>query len=141
MRTFNREEFKDLRKSLRNDATFAERIFWYSLRGAQLDGRKFRRQHGILNFTVDFYCPEEKLVIELDGDVHDLEEVAAYDAPRQQVLERMGCKVLRFKNNDVIERSDEVIATIKQTWQGRERESVRTTRVRSRRVRDSGDSG
>jgi very-short-patch-repair endonuclease len=84
----NDPRFKEWRREQRNEPTHAEKILWYSLRGSQLDGRKFRRQHGIGSFIVDFYCPEERLVIEVDGDIHDEPEIAAYDESREQWLTR-----------------------------------------------------
>ena len=70
MRTFNRKNLRDRRKKLRNNPTQAEGFLWGYLKNSQLEGRKFRRQSSINNFIVDFYCPEESLVIELDGDFH-----------------------------------------------------------------------
>ena len=70
MRTFNRKNLRDRRKKLRNNPTQAEGFLWGYLKNSQLEGRKFRRQSSINNFIVDFYCPEENLVIELDGDFH-----------------------------------------------------------------------
>ena len=102
MRNFNRPEQKARRRELRNRPTEAEHLLWYQLRGAQLDGRKFRRQHGIGPYIVDFYCPEEKLVIELDGDIHDEPEVKARDVIREAYLVGEGLKVLRFGNEQAL---------------------------------------
>lgn len=66
----NRKHLKDFRKELRNNSTKAESRLWKVLRKRQLEGRKFRRQHSIGNYIVDFYCPEEKLIVELDGAIH-----------------------------------------------------------------------
>ena len=66
----NRKYLKDNRKALRNNLTSAEATLWNHLKQKQLQGRKFRRQHSILNYIVDFYCPKEKLIIELDGANH-----------------------------------------------------------------------
>jgi very-short-patch-repair endonuclease len=68
---------------------------WIRLRGRKLDGWKFRRQHPIGPYYVDFYCPAAKLVIEIDGPSHD-DEWSAYDARRQAWLEAEGLKVIRF---------------------------------------------
>ncbi len=67
---FNRKYLKSFRSSLRKRSTSAEAVLWNILKSRNLDGRKFRRQHSIGNYIVDFCCPSEKLVIELDGDVH-----------------------------------------------------------------------
>ncbi len=123
-----------IRRKLRNSATFAERILWYSLRGSQLDGRKFTRQKGIGPYIVDFYCAEEKLAIELDGSVHDEPEVQRYDQAREEFLCREGVKVLRFKNDEFLENGDRVIAAIRKIWSGRERPvTVRPERSRKHR--------
>jgi len=70
MKTFNRKILKEKRKILRNNPTQVEAFLWGYLRNSRCEGRKFRRQSSIKNYIVDFYCPEEKLVIELDGDFH-----------------------------------------------------------------------
>ena len=88
-------------RRLRHDSTLPERILWGSLRGAQLAGLKFRRQHSIGPFVVDFYCHEAKLVVELDGDSHIGRADA--DSRRTQYLESQGLRVLRVNNDDVIQ--------------------------------------
>ncbi|HEY6438183.1 MAG TPA: DUF559 domain-containing protein [Ignavibacteriaceae bacterium] len=70
MKTFNRKNLKEKRKHLRNNPTQAEAFLWGYLKNSKLEERKFRRQSSIKNYIVDFYCPEENLVIELDGDFH-----------------------------------------------------------------------
>ncbi|MEL6536768.1 MAG: DUF559 domain-containing protein, partial [Bacteroidota bacterium] len=67
----NRKYLKERRQALRNNLTSAEATLWIFLKGRQLEGKKFRRQPSIGNYIVDFYCPEEQLVIELDGGLHD----------------------------------------------------------------------
>jgi len=67
---FNRKYLKSFRSSLRNKSTSAEAVLWNILKSKNLNGRKFRRQHSIGNYIVDFYCASEKLVIELDGNPH-----------------------------------------------------------------------
>jgi len=75
VRIFNRKNLKPRRKELRNNPTKAEAFLWRYLKNNQLEGRKFRRQTSIKSFIVDFYCPQENLVIELDGEVHFDDEV------------------------------------------------------------------
>ena len=79
-------------KTLRREMTDAEQALWFRLRGGRLDGLKFRRQHPVPPYIVDFYCVEAKLVVELDGSQHGPEA----DAVRSQCLERQGLQVLRF---------------------------------------------
>jgi very-short-patch-repair endonuclease len=91
------------RTILRNNMTFAEEVLWHELRTRRLEGRKFRRQHSIENFIVDFYCAAEKLVIEVDGSVHNTLEAIANDKLRDETLRSLGYTVLRFKNDEVLE--------------------------------------
>jgi len=87
--------------TLRKPLTPAEERFWKMARNRNLLGLKFRRQHPIGPFIADFYCHELKLVVEIDGDVHDLEDVKQYDEQRENYIKELGLKVLRFQNGDV----------------------------------------
>ena len=95
-------------KSLRTAGTDAERKLWYHLRARRLSGFKFRRQHPIPPYVVDFYCDELKLAIELDGSQHS-EEI---DSTRTHALERQGLLVLRFWDNQVLQETDAVLKAI-----------------------------
>ena len=103
---------KSIRRILRNNLTQAEAILWRALKGSQLAGRKFRRQHGIGPYVVDFYCPAEKLVIELDGAGHFTASGEANDVVRTTYLAGLGFRVLRFENSAVMEQLDNVLAAI-----------------------------
>ena len=93
---------RDAARILRKQITPAERRMWNALRNRSCGGYKFRRQYPIgKSFIADFYCAKAKLVIELDGSVHDLPEVQVYDTLRQDVIEDLGYHVLRFSNEDV----------------------------------------
>ena len=95
--------------NLRKDQTQAEAELWKYLRRKQM-GVKFRRQHALGNYIVDFCCIEKKLIIELDGSQHlDLEE---YDEVRTEVLESLGYRVLRFWNNQVMNNIEGVVLAI-----------------------------
>ena len=85
-------------KELRRDMTPAEKILWQELRGNKL-GVHFRRQQVIAGFIVDFYCHKAGLVIEVDGDIHDLQQEE--DARREKVLREMGLRIVRFRNEEV----------------------------------------
>ena len=98
---FNRKQLKNLRKTLRKRATGAEKILWQFLKRRQIEGCKFRRQHGIGRYVVDFYCPELSLVIEVDGASHDSEEAHMRDARRQQEIEQHDITVLRIRDEVV----------------------------------------
>jgi very-short-patch-repair endonuclease len=107
-----------LQRALRKNLTDAEKALWYALRGRQLSGHKFRRQHPFGDYILDFVCLKNKLVIEIDGGQHG--EQAAYDEVRTQQLEAAGFHVLRFWNNEVLQD----IETVKeQIWMALEKQS------------------
>jgi len=109
----NRPYLQTFRTQLRSHLTPAEARLWKMLKNSQLDGRKFRRQHSVGDYIVDFYCPEERLAIELDGQVHKSDAARQYDADRQEFLKRYGIKVIRFENFLVFEESEFVLNTIR----------------------------
>ena len=88
-------------RELRRDLTPSERIFWAAVRKRAIDGVRFRRQHPFEGFILDFYALELRLVVEIDGDVHDLPERQRYDAWRDGVLRSHGLMVVRFTNDEV----------------------------------------
>src|ERR671913_107507 len=90
-----RYALKTRRKQLRRRLTPAEATLWRVLKKSQLSGRKFRRQHSVGKYVLDFYCVEEWLAIELDGQVHKNYLAEAYDEERTVFLKRAGIKVLR----------------------------------------------
>ena len=97
-------------RNLRRNQTHAERTLWFRLRDRRLGGWKFRRQFPIDRFTVDFFCADAHLIIELDGGQHADRSVA--DAQRTKILEAMGYLVLRYWNNDVMQNIDGVLEDI-----------------------------
>jgi very-short-patch-repair endonuclease len=99
--------------SLRKNETEAEKLLWKILRNRKALGLKFRRQHPIGPFIVDFYCHEVKLVIELDGEVHSIDFVKKHDNTRQQYLEKEELIILRFQNELVFSNPDSIIEQIK----------------------------
>ena len=112
VRMHNRPEQKIVRKHLRNHSTKAEIILWQHLKANQINGLKFRRQHGLGNYILDFYCPEKRLAIELDGKVHGFEDKTIHDKERQAAIESLGIKVLRFYNDDILLNIQGVLKTI-----------------------------
>ena len=116
MRTFNKKNLKDKRKQLRNNPTQAEAFLWGYLKNNQFEGRKFRRQSSIKNYIVDFYCPEEKLVIELDADYHFDEKAIKEDEARTMKLQAEGLNVIRFENQEVLLNLDTVLSKIKRQF-------------------------
>jgi very-short-patch-repair endonuclease len=111
---YNKIEHKKLRQKLRKEMTPAEVRLWNILKGKQIDGRKFRRQQSLGPYIVDFYCSMESLVIELDGEVHNDAKRREYDAQRQEYIQGLGIRILRFENKMVFEDIENVIATIRQ---------------------------
>ena len=106
------EEGKRLSQRLRRDMTPAEKELWWKLRNSNLFGAKFRRQHPIACFIADFYCHELKLVIEVDGPIHIQNEKSASDENRAAELERLGIKILRFTNDEVLHHMEKVLKLI-----------------------------
>lgn len=118
MKPYNPASFNNLpslrtfRKELRNHPTPAEAKLWSYLRRSQLQGRKFRRQHSIKYYILDFYCPAERLAVELDGAVHYSPTAQEYDAARDLFLQSCGIRVLRFENKWVFLQPEQVLAEI-----------------------------
>ena len=117
---------KELRKvakivcrDLRKNSTMAEKIFWEAVRNKKLNGKKFYRQHPLFYyitgkesfFVADFYCHQEKLAVELDGRYHEYK--LNVDTERTEILNNLGLKVLRFKNEDVINNLNDVLTKVK----------------------------
>ena len=92
-------------RSFRRQPTLAEATAWSLLRGRQLLGLKFRRQQVIAGFIVDFYCPSQRLVLELDGGVHDDPTQREHDQARTEILRQLSIRVLRVPNHDVHEQA------------------------------------
>ncbi len=104
------EKLKTYARELRASATDAEQRIWYLLRNRNFFGFKFRRQHPLAGYILDFYCADAGLAIELDGGQHG--EQAAYDARREATLQQHGIRILRFWNNDVLLNTEAVLAKI-----------------------------
>jgi very-short-patch-repair endonuclease len=99
-------------RSLRHEATSAEKVLWSALRGRQMAGLKFRRQHPIGQVILDFYCVEKRLAVEVDGAIHLNPEQAAHDADRTDYLAQHGIRVLRFTNDEVERHLPDVLKKI-----------------------------
>ncbi len=116
-KVFNKAKYKSRRQALRNDATDAERVLWQQLRHKQL-GVKFRRQHSMGEYIVDFYCPAAKLVIECDGSQHFEADAIGYDNERTVYLNALGMTVRRYHNRQILTQIDAVIEDIMQYLAG-----------------------
>ena len=109
----NQKDQKLLRQTLRNNATAPEAILWRILKGKQIESLKFRRQFGLGPYVLDFYCPEIRLCIELDGGVHKTHEQAQYDEIRSKFINENNIKVLRFENDVVYRNMNAIVEAIK----------------------------
>ncbi len=108
----NKTQLKKFRKKLRNDGTSAEAELWKHLSNRKLNGRKFRRQHSVGNFILDFYCPSEKLGIELDGEDHYWQDGLERDLKKEKYLIVHDIRVLRFENKWVFHDLEYVLKKI-----------------------------
>jgi len=98
---------------LRKESTEAEKVLWEQLRRKQLYGLKFRRQHALKYFIADFYCHEAKLVIEVDGGIHNQQQQKERDIARQNIISSWGIKVIRFTNDEVMNEMENVLEKIR----------------------------
>lgn len=104
--------FKERRRELRRNQTDAERAFWSKVRNKQFFGMKFFRQYSFGPYILDFYCPEKKLAVELDGGQHNLLEGREYDAERTAYLNGHGIVVVRFWNHEVLQEINGVLSRL-----------------------------
>ncbi len=109
---YNLPKVKGLRRALRRNLTPAEAALWNILKNGQVDGRKFRRQQSIGNFIFDFYCPSERLAIELDGQGHFIERPNIRDRSKRLLAESHGIRLIRFENERVFKDPEWVVAAI-----------------------------
>jgi len=112
----NNKSLKEYRKNLRNKGTSAEAFLWTQFSKSKLEGRKFRRQHSIGNYIVDFYCASERLIVELDGEVHLNATAEERDEKRTQYLEKLNYKVIRFENKMVFDNLQSVLLEIRDNF-------------------------
>jgi very-short-patch-repair endonuclease len=110
---FNSTSLKPRRKQLRNRATDTEKILWSCIKNSNL-GFKFVRQYSVEGYVIDFYCPQKRLAIELDGGVHQLHSQQIYDHYRTKLLNAWGIKLIRFHNEDIKNNLTQCLKAIKQ---------------------------
>ena len=110
----NEKDQKLLRQNLRNNKTAPEAVFWQVVKGKQIDGLKFRRQYGFGPYVLDFYCPEIRLCIELDGEVHKSADADEYDRMRTQFLNENDITVKRYDNEVVYRNVEGIIREIRE---------------------------
>jgi len=112
---YNDRKQTERRKLLRSRPTLAEHRLWECLRSKQLREFRFRRQFGVGPYIVDFYCPREKLAIEVDGGYHIVDDIAMNDKDRQANIEALGIRVIRFTNEEVLNGLPDVLKRIEKS--------------------------
>ena len=110
-------ETKARAAELRKNMTTAEKVLWRQLRNRKVEGLKFRRQHPVDIFILDFYCHERKLAIEVDGEIHNQEDQREWDENRTFELNEFGIQILRFSNDEVISHTERVVDSINEFLQ------------------------
>ena len=110
---YNKKSEQEKRRQLRNNMTYCEKLLWMYLRKKQM-GYRFLRQYSVDKYVIDFYCPELKIAVESDGDVHDLPEQKAHDEDRQENLEKFGITFVRIKNEELLGNSNKAFAKIEE---------------------------
>ncbi len=108
----NIKSLYDRRKESRNNSTPEEILLWLELKNSKTSF-KFRRQHSIGGYIADFYCPEKKLIIEIDGPQHFKKDNKEYDKVRTEYFKGLDIKVLRFTNKEIATETQKVVAQIK----------------------------
>ncbi len=113
---YNTKELKHIRRKLRKTSTPAELSLWKYLRNGRLQGRKFRRQYSIGKYILDFYCPQERIAIELDGEVHHTDKIYEHDVIRDRFLKEQNIILIRFENHLVFDQLEFVLNTVKKQF-------------------------
>jgi very-short-patch-repair endonuclease len=111
-RIYNRQSEKEKRRALRRNMTKAEVLLWLRLKNKQVLGYRFLRQYSVDRYVLDFYCPKLRLAIEVDGESHFVEGAEEYDRERQQYIEALGIKFLRFLNTEIYHNLQGVLQAI-----------------------------
>ena len=109
----NRKAMEVFRRELREKATPFEAMLWERLRSSQLNGRKFRRQHSVGVYILDFYCPAERLCVEVDGNGHYEAEAVIHDKVRDDTLRQLQIRTVRIRNSEIETDIESVLTKIK----------------------------
>ena len=120
-------KLKEIARTLRNNSTLGEILLWKKLRNKQMLGYDFHRQKPIDRFVVDFFCPKLNLAVEIDGGTHENDEAFVKDKDRQEHLENMGIRFLRFKESEVRHKMDWVLNVIEEWIKEHERDTPPTS--------------
>ena len=109
---YNHHSLKNRRQQLRNRATESEQIIWQKLKSNKL-GYKFIRQYSITGYVLDFFCPQLRIGIEIDGSIHDNLDQIQYDEFRNKYLKAFDIKIIHIKNSEIFQDLDEAIKKIR----------------------------
>ncbi|OGY36119.1 MAG: hypothetical protein A3E36_00860 [Candidatus Andersenbacteria bacterium RIFCSPHIGHO2_12_FULL_45_11b] len=109
---YTRKDIKPTRSALRKRMTAPELVFWTAIRSRKLKGYKFRRQYSTGRYIIDFYCPKVRLGVEIDGDSHFTNNQKQYDALRQEYINALGIKILRYTNDEIMKNLNGVLEDI-----------------------------
>jgi very-short-patch-repair endonuclease len=102
----------EISRQLRKEQTLAEKLLWERLRNRKFNGIKFKRQHSINSFITGFYCYSNRIIIEVDGSIHNDKGIKEYDNSRQVYLEEIGFKIIRFTNSEIFRDIEKVLLEI-----------------------------
>ena len=122
-RHYNKKSEQEKRRSLRQNMTYCEKIVWLNIRKKQL-GYRFLRQYSVDHFVIDFYCPELKLALEVDGESHNNPEQKKYDIKRQKYLEAFNIKFVRIKDEDLLGNPNNAFNKLKDAIKHLEKEKL-----------------
>ena len=111
---YNKNAIKEIRKTLRKRATETEKILWRHLKQKKFCGIRFKRQYSVGSYVLDFYCPKFRLAIEIDGGYHLKKDVQQYDKIRQENIENVGIKFVRFSNEETLNNIENVLQKIEE---------------------------
>ena len=116
-RLFNRHFQAGRRRVLHNNLTPSEALLWKSLKGKRLEGKKFEKWQSFGDYTIKFFCPSEKLAIELDGDITLVPSEWHVEQKKEEFLNQQGIRIIRIKDEDVLEAKEAVLARITMEFQ------------------------
>jgi len=109
MRRKTQTHVKQMARELRNNQTAAEQELWNRIRNKQLGGYRFLRQYAINRYIADFYCSKVKVVVEVDGRIHDSEDKKEYDKIREEIIKMHGIRIIRFTNDEIMNDLEDVL--------------------------------
>jgi very-short-patch-repair endonuclease len=110
---FNKKEMKERRQLLRRNMPKSETILWSKIRMKQIGGCRFRRQYSVGAYVLDFYCPDLRLAIEIDGESHDKPTAKEYDQEREEQIKQLGITIIRFTNSQIETKLEDVVQYIR----------------------------